>query len=43
MLKNIFLTDIYKKLSGILKEISDKYDIEYEELENLYLKEFKKI
>lgn len=39
-LKNIILTDIYQELNNIIKNISEKYNLNYDELHNLYLSKF---
>lgn len=38
-MKGILLKDIYTKLYEILKTVSDKYNLDFEELHELYLKD----
>ena len=40
-LKNILLKDIYIHIDNILINISNKYNIDYQELHNLYLNSYK--
>ena len=40
MLADIILDQIYQKLNNILKQISEKYNIDHEELKQLYLSKF---
>ena len=39
--KKIYMKDIFNLLSNRLKKISEKHNIDYEELENKYLSEIK--
>ena len=40
MLKDIILNEIYQELNNILKRISEKYNLNHEELKELYLSKF---
>ena len=40
MLSDIILNEIYQKLNNILKQISEKYNIDHNELKELYLSKF---
>ena len=41
--KNLMMNDIYIKLYEILEKICIEYDLDFKEIHNLYLKEFKQI
>lgn len=42
-LKNIILKDIYNQYCNILLNISQKYNIDFQKLHDLYLSEFSKL